>query len=175
MDFQLDQALPVLRATPLALRHLLQSLPDEWTLADEGPDTWSPFDVVGHLIHGDRTDWVPRVEHILKHGDRVTFPPFDRFAMLRESDGRELGDLLKTFEQVRAESLDRLDGLELTEADLSRKGHHPDLGRVTLRQHLATWVTHDLGHMAQIARVMARQYSEAVGPWRAYLSILSAS
>lgn len=172
MEFRFDDALPVLRRTPAVLRALLTDLPDPWIAAVEGPGTWSPFDVVGHLIHGERTDWVPRVEHLLRHGDAVPFPPFDREAMFAASKGRSLGELLDTFERLRRENVARLEGLGLTEADLSRRGRHPEFGVVTLGQHLSTWVAHDLGHIAQVVRVMARQYTTAVGPWRAYLSIL---
>jgi hypothetical protein len=172
MTYTFKDARSVLERTPAVLRELLLDLPDSWLRATEGPGTWSPFDVVGHLIHGERVDWIPRVEHILRHGDAVTFPPFDREAMFTDSDGRSPAELLATFEAVRRESLSRLDALNLTDADLARRGRHPEFGAVTLGQHLSTWVTHDLGHIAQIVRVMARQYSEAVGPWRAYLSIL---
>jgi len=171
-DFRFDDALPVLRRTPAVLRALLLDLPGPWIEATEGPGTWSPFDVVGHLIHGERTDWVPRVEHLLRHGDAVPFPPFDREAMFAASRGLSLGELLDTFAGLRAESLARLTALGLTEADLARRGRHPELGVVTLGQHLATWVAHDLSHVAQVARVMARRYGAAVGPWRAYLPIL---
>lgn len=173
MDFQIEEALPVLKRTPAALRALLAGLPDEWTRATEGPGTWSPFDVVGHLIHGERTDWIPRVEHILRHGAAVPFPPFDREAMFTRYAGLSLAELLDTFETLRDENLQRLAGLHLTPADLQRRGLHPELGVVTLRQHLATWTAHDLAHLAQVVRVMARQYKEAVGPWRAYLSVLA--
>jgi hypothetical protein len=172
VEFQFDDAVPVLRRTPAVLSALLSELPDRWTRADEGPGTWSPFDVVGHLIHGERTDWIPRVEHTLRHGDSVPFPPFDREAMFAASKGLSLAELLETFARVRAESLDRLSALRLTDADLERRGRHPEFGVVTMRQLLATWVAHDLGHINQIVRVMARQYQEPVGPWRAYLSIL---
>jgi len=172
MEFRLENALPVLRRTPAVLRELLSDLPRGWTDAVEGPGTWSPFDVVGHLIHGERTDWVPRVEHMLRHGEAVPFPPFDREAMFAASEGSSLRELLDTFGRLRAENLDRLHALEVTDADLSRRGTHPEFGAVTMGQHLATWVAHDLVHLGQIVRVMARQYSEAVGPWRAYLSIL---
>ena len=175
MDFQLDDALPVLRRTPDVLRALLADLSAQWTTATEGPDTWSPFDIVGHLIHGERTDWVPRVEHILRHGAAVPFPPFDREAMFRESKGVSLATLLDTFAALRSGNLERLAALRLTAADLDRRGLHPELGVVTLRQHLATWTAHDLSHVAQIVRVMARQYSEAVGPWRAYLPLLGSA
>lgn len=172
MEFQFDDALPVLQRTPAVLRALLPDLPSSWIGATEGPGTWSPFDVVGHLIHGDRTDWMPRVEHMLRHGDTVAFPAFDREAMFAASKGHSLGELLDTFGRLRTESLDRLAELRLTEADLARRGRHPEFGVVTLGQHLATWVAHDLSHAGQVVRVMARQYSTAVGPWRAYLSIL---
>ena len=173
MDFKFEAALPVLRRTPAVVRGLLSDLPSSWTDAVEGPNTWSPFDVVGHLIHGERADWIPRVEHLLRHGDAVPFPPFDREAMFEASKGQSLGELLDTFAQLRADGLQRLDALGLTDADLSRHGRHPEFGVVTLGQHLSTWVAHDLGHISQIVRVMARQYTDAVGPWRAYLSILN--
>ena len=165
--------MPVLRTTPSVVRELLEDLPASWTEAVEGPNTWSPFDVVGHLIHGERADWMPRVEHLLRHGDAVPFPPFDREAMFEASRGQSLGDLLDTFARTRTESLERLEGLRLSDADLSRTGRHPEFGVVTLGQHLSTWVAHDLGHISQIVRVMARQYTDAVGPWKAYLSILN--
>jgi len=175
VEFRLGNALPVLQRTPAVLRALLLDLPDPWTGATEGAGTWSPFDVVGHLIHGERTDWVPRVEHMLRHGDVVPFPPFDREAMFASSSGHSLEDLLDTFDRLRTDSLKRLVELGLTDADLARRGTHPEFGVVTMSQHLATWVAHDLGHIAQIVRVMARQYTEAVGPWRAYLSILGSA
>jgi hypothetical protein len=172
MEFKFDTALPVLTRTPSVLADLLADLPSSWTDAVEGPNTWSPFDVVGHLIHGERTDWVPRIEHLLRHGDAVPFPPFDREAMFAASQGRSLGELLDTFARLRSQSLERLEALGLSDADLSRCGRHPEFGVVTLGQHLATWVAHDLGHISQIVRVMARQYTHAVGPWQLYLSIL---
>lgn len=172
MEFRLDDAVPVLRRTPAVLRELLRDLPEPWTAAVEGPGTWSPYDVVGHLIHGERTDWVPRVEHMLHHGDSVPFTPFDREAMFTASTGLSLRALLDTFATLRADNVDRLVALKLTEADLRRRGRHPELGVVTMQQHLATWVAHDLSHVSQIVRAMARQYADAVGPWRANLSIL---
>ena len=172
MTFRFDDGLPVLQRTPGTLRALLQDLPPAWTDVTEGPGTWSPFDVVGHLIHGERTDWVPRVEHILRHGDAVPFPAFDREAMFAASRGRPLAELLDTFDRLRTDSLARLAALNLTDADLARCGLHPQFGVVTMGQHLATWVAHDLTHISQVVRVMARQYAGAVGPWRAYLSIL---
>lgn len=172
MEFQLRHARPVLERTPVVLRSLLHDLHDEWTSGNEGPNTWSPFDVAGHLIHGERADWIPRVEHILQHGDAVAFPPFDREAMLRASVGHTLADLLDEFASLRQNSLDRLDALGVTDADLTRTGRHPEFGVVTLGQHLSTWVVHDLTHLNQTVRVMAKQYGDAVGPWRAYLSVL---
>ena len=166
----------MLDRTPRALRALLLGLPEGWLdsslAADEGADTWNPFDVVGHLIHGERTDWLPRVEHILAHGDRVPFTPFDRFAQAEASRGQTLPQLLATFAVLRVDSLGRLQALKLTEADLARPGLHPALGPVTLGQLLATWVVHDLDHLYQVARVMAVQYTDAVGPWKAYLRIV---
>ena len=173
--FQFAEALPVLQRTPSALRALLLGLPEPWVVANEGDGTWTPFDVVGHLIHAERADWIPRVEHILQHGDAVPFPPFDREAMFETSRGKALEELLDTFAAVRLESLDRLAAFGLTEADLERQGRHPQFGVVTMRQLLATWVAHDMGHLSQVVRVMARRYSTAVGPWQAYLSILKRS
>jgi len=172
MEFQFDLAIPVLRRTPAALRALLLDLPDVWVGATEGAGTWSPFDVVGHLIHADRTNWMPRIEHLLTHGEAVPFPAFDREAMFAASKGLSLDELLDTFDRLRTGNLDRLVALGLTDADLARRGRHPEFGVVTLGQQLATWVAHDLDHIGQVIRVMARQYSTAVGPWRAYLSIL---
>lgn len=172
MEFQLSQARPVLERTPAVLRSLLQGLPAEWTTGNEGPDTWTAFDVVGHLIHGERTDWIPRAEHILEHGDSVSFPPFDREAMFAASRDRSLDQLLDEFEILRARSLQRLDSLRLTPDHLARRGRHPEFGAVTMSQLLSTWVAHDLTHINQIVRVMAKQYGGAVGPWRAYLSVL---
>lgn len=173
--FTLAAGIPVLERTPAVLRALLEGLPEEWIAATEGPDTWSPFDVVGHLIHGERTDWLPRAELILAHGESVTFPPFDRFAQFEASRGLTLAQLLDTFAALRAANLGRLRQLAPGPADLARRGRHPELGPVTLGQHLSTWVAHDLSHLAQIARVMARRYTGAVGPWRAYLPLLGRS
>lgn len=172
--YRLRDAIPLLTRTPGVLRELLLDLPEPWPGTNEGPDTWTPYDVVGHLVHGERTDWIPRVEHILAHGDRVPFPAFDRFAQFEASRGLSLGDLLATFATLRADSLAKLSRLHLTDADLSRPGLHPALGRVTLGNHLASWVVHDLDHLYQVARVMAVRYADAVGPWREYLRIVRA-
>lgn len=170
--FSLADAVPLLERTPSVLRALLRGLPEPWPSANEGGETWTPFDVVGHLIHGERTDWIPRMEHILTHGDTVPFPPFDRFAQAEASRGQSLSQLLATFAVLRADSLARLRGRQLTETDLTRTGLHPALGTVTLGNHLASWVVHDLDHLYQVARVMAVQYADAVGPWREYLRIV---
>ena len=157
MEFRFDEALPVLRRTPVVLRALLLDLPSPWIDAVERPGAWSPYDVVGHLIHGERMDWIPRVEHILRHGDTVPFPPFDREAMFEASRGCPLRELLDTFAQLRAHNVAHLVDLRLTDADLERRGNHPEFGAVTLGQHLATWAAHGLGHLAQIVRALARQ------------------
>jgi hypothetical protein len=172
MDFDLTQAIPVLERTPATLRTLLDGLPSAWTDANEGPDTWSPFDVLGHLIHGERADWIPRARMILEEGRSRAFEPFDRFAQFRDSEGKSLAELLDEFERLRAKSLGTLKGWQLTDAQLSLEGEHPVFGAVTLRQLLATWTAHDVSHLAQIARVMAKQYRDAVGPWRAYLPVM---
>ena len=172
MTFDFEEAIAVLSRTPRVLDVWLRDLPAGWITGTEGPSTWSPFDVVGHLIHGERTDWIPRVEHLLAHGDAQPFPVFDRFAQFEASKGKTLGELLDTFTDLRAESVRRLRALKLTSADLDRPGRHPEFGHVTLGEHLSTWVAHDLDHIVQISRVMARQYSAAVGPWRKYLRII---
>jgi hypothetical protein len=169
----MDEAIAVLARTPATLDALLRGLPDGWILAHEGGTTWSPFDVIGHLIHGERTDWLPRVRIILEHGQARAFDTFDRFAQFRASEGRTLASLLDELAALRRDNLRELATLHLTDPDLDRRGRHPELGVVTLRQLLATWVAHDLDHVAQIARVLARQYSDEVGPWRAYLRIVN--
>jgi len=172
MEFHLPLALPMLERTPAVLRTLLADLPSEWTDANEGPDSWSAFDVVGHLIHGERTDWIPRARMILEEGRSRAFEPFDRFAQFRDSAGKSLDELLGEFEQLRAESIRTLRGWRLTDEQLALQGEHPVFGAVTLRQLLATWTAHDLSHIAQISRVLTKQYRDAVGPWRAYLPIM---
>jgi hypothetical protein len=169
--FNLDEALAVLERTPASLSALLKGLPETWVRATEGEGTWSPYDVIGHLIHGERTDWMTRARHILA-GETRPFEPFDRNAQFTESRGKSLDELLKTFAGLRRENVAALAALALTDADLERRGLHPELGEVTLGQLLATWVVHDLDHVAQVARTMAKAYAEATGPWSAYLSIL---
>ena|SRR2546421_11627249 len=170
-DLKLDDAVAILERTPAALRALLNGIPETWERATEGEDTWSPFDVVGHLIHGERTDWIPRARHILA-GETRPFEPFDRTAQFIESEGKSLNELLATFAELRLENVAALLEMNLRDDDLARKGLHPEFGEVTLSQLLATWAVHDLDHLAQIARTMAKVYTDAVGPWQAYLSIL---
>ncbi|HYW73959.1 MAG TPA: DinB family protein [Pyrinomonadaceae bacterium] len=169
--FNLGEAIVVLERTPAALGALLNGLTDTWIGNTEGEGTWSPYDVIGHLIHGERTDWIPRARHILS-ADTRPFESFDRTSQFTESNGKDLAELLATFAELRRNNLTALVGMNLTETDLERKGIHPELGEVTLRQLLATWVVHDLDHVTQIARTMAKTYGDAVGPWTAYLSIL---
>ena len=170
--FKIREAISVLERTPATFRALLAGLPDRWITTNEGPDTFSPFDNVGHLIHGERTDWIPRAGIILAQGANRRFEPYDRFAQIRESQGKRLDELLDEFAQLRAENLGTLRAWKLSERELALEGEHPELGRVTLRQLLAAWVVHDLGHVAQTTRVMAKRYRDAVGPWRAYLPVL---
>lgn len=170
--FDLDEAVTILSRTPGTLRALLDGLSAAWLDCDEGSETWSPFVVVGHLIHGERADWMPRARIILAHGESRTFDVFDRFAQLEESNGKELGELLDEFEGLRRLNLAELRKLALSPEDLQRTGRHPDLGVVNLGQLLATWTAHDLGHIAQIGRVMAKRYTVDVGPWGRHLPIL---
>jgi len=171
--FVLRDAIQILGRTPEILRALLAGLPEEWTATNEGPGTWSPYDIIGHLIHGEKTDWIPRARHILQGPAEVPFGPFDRFAQFRESEGMSLDVLLAELERLRRDNLQELTSFNLNETDLDRTGRHPAFGQVTLRQLLATWVCHDLNHLAQIARVMGKRYREAVGPWKEYLSIFN--
>ena len=173
MSFDLESARLVLERTPAVLSGLVRGLPDAWVRRDEGAGTWTVFDVVGHLIHGEETDWIPRARMILEHGTERAFEPFDRFAQMEKSRGRSLDELLDTFAALRARSLAALDGFRLGEEQLAARGRHPELGVVTLAQLLATWVAHDLDHLVQVSRVMAKAYTEEVGPWRAYLRVLA--
>lgn len=173
LPFDPVAAAAVLHRTPRTLRALLAGLPDSWLGADEGDGTFSPWDVVAHLLHGERDDWMPRLRIILELGETRPFERFDRFAHRTESAGASIDELLDQFAAARQASLAELDSLLADGLDLGRTGVHPDLGRVTAGQLLATWVVHDLGHIRQIARVMAKQYGGDVGPWREYLPVLS--
>jgi hypothetical protein len=170
--FDVGDGIAVLERTPLVLRGWLSGLPEPWIDADEGPDTWSPFDIVGHLIDGEETDWIPRARIILAQGPDRRFAPYDRFRHLRERATATLEGRLDGFARLRAENIGTLRGWSLTEDQLSLTGIHPEFGEVTLAQLLATWVAHDLDHLMQIARVMGGRYREAAGPWRAYLRVL---
>lgn len=172
MNHNLQHTIALLSRTPAALNALLRDLPEEWTHRNEGEKTWTAFDIVGHLIHGDRTDWVARAKRILEFGETKAFEPFDRLGQERESQGKSLSQLLDEFVRVRSEKLDELRSLNLSAADLEKRGLHPALGVVTLSELLATWATHDLTHLHQLSRVMAYQYRKAVGPWSKYLGVL---
>lgn len=172
MTFDLAETLDLLGRTPGVLDRLLRGTPEAWHRADEGPGTWSAAGVVGHLVHGEETDWVPRARTILEHGEGRAFEPFDRFAHLERFAGWPLDDLLDRFAALRRENLETVRGWGLGEAELSLRGRHPAFGAVTLRELLATWAVHDLGHVVQAGRVMAKQQAESVGPWRAYLTVL---
>jgi len=172
MSIALPEAIQVLRRTPATLRVLLSGLGDEWLAADEGPDTCTPRDVIGHLIYGEETDWIPRLRIILESGERRPFTPFDRFGFKEKYGRLPIDDLLRRFAALREDNLGQLEALRLTPAQMELRGMHPELGTVTLAQLLATWVGHDLTHVSQVVRVMAKRYQDAVGPWRAYLRIL---
>jgi hypothetical protein len=177
MEFRMAEAIAVLTRTPATVSALLRGLPDAWVRCNEGrskdgQDTWSALDIVGHLIVGERTDWMPRVRILLENGEARPFDPFDRFAQLRESRDKSLEQLLDDFARLRKENLAALQALNLQPEDLTRRGRHPALGVVTLSELLATWVVHDLTHVHQLSRVMAYQYRDVVGPWSAYLGVL---
>ena len=171
-EHNLQHTLSLLTRTPVALDALLRDLPETWTFRNEGENTWSAFDVVGHLIHGERTDWMVRTKVILQFGEDQPFERFDRWAQVRESQGKSLGQLLDEFARLRSENLDELRALNLRPEDLERRGRHPVLGVVTLSELLATWAAHDLTHLHQISRIMAHQYREAVGPWTQFLGVM---
>ena len=172
MTHNLQDTISLLSRTPAALNALLRDLPDSWTLRNEGENTWSAYDVVGHLNHGERTDWLPRVKRILEFGETKPFDPFDRWAQERESQGKSLPQLLDEFASLRAENVTGLRALNLQPRDLERRGLHPTQGVVTMSDLLATWAAHDLTHLHQISRVMAHQYREAVGPWAPFLGVM---
>lgn len=173
MSFDLSETFDILERTPAVVGTLLRGTSASWHDVNEGPDTWSAFDVVGHLIHGEETDWIPRARLILEYGEGRPFEPFDRFAQFDRFSGWSLDRLLDRFTELRQANLETVRNWRLTEAQLALPGRHPELGSVTLRQLLATWAVHDLNHIAQIARVMAKRYAREVGIWRAYLSILN--
>jgi len=172
MSIALSEAVQVLSRTPATLRALLSGLGDEWLAADEGPETFTPRDVIGHLIHGEETDWIPRLRIILESGESRPFTPFDRFGFKEKYGRRPIDELLRRFAELREDNLRQLGALRLAPEQLALRGTHPELGTVTLSQLLATWVAHDLTHVSQVVRVMAKRYQDAVGPWRAYLRIL---
>ena len=168
----LQQTTALLARTPAVLDALVRGMPEEWTHRGEGAGTWTVFDIVGHLIHGERTDWIPRAKMILQFGDERAFEPFDRFAQQRESEGKSLSELLDVFSSLRRGNLTELRALNLQPSDLERRGRHPAFGVVTMGQLVSTWAVHDLTHLHQISRVMAHQYRDFVGPWSAYLGVL---
>jgi hypothetical protein len=172
MIYSVERSIEVLERTPEVLKALLSGLHEDWTQNNEGPDTFSPFDVVGHLIHGEKTDWRPRINRILEHGQEKAFDPYDRFAQYTESKGKTLAQLLDEFDALRSQNMEWFRSLSLNETDFEKKGMHPVLGNVTLRNLLATWVIHDLTHIAQIARVMAKQYKDEMGPWQQFFRII---
>lgn len=172
MEHNLQHTIALLTRSPAALDALLRHLPAPWTCRNEGANTWSAFDVIGHLIHTERTDWMPRARMVLRCGETETFQALDREAQLRASEGKSLGQLLDEFARLRSENLGELRGWNLRHEQLELRGRHPALGVVTLSELLATWAAHDLTHLHQISRVMAHQYREAVGPWSAYLGVL---
>ncbi|CAN5782447.1 hypothetical protein BH10BAC2_BH10BAC2_35560 [soil metagenome] len=172
MQFDLQKSIEILERTPIVLEQMLSGLHHDWTINNEGPDTWNPYDVIGHLIHGEKTDWIPRTKIILSASDDKNFVHFNRFAQLTESKDKTITELLDEFKKLRKENLDYLRSLHIDEVALNNTGIHPAFGEVSLQQLLATWAVHDLNHIAQTARVMAKQYKEAVGPWVGYLKVL---
>lgn len=172
MEFELEKSIEILQRTPQVLNNLLLGISNEWLLNNEGKNTFSPYEVVGHIIHNELTDWLPRIKIILSNRVEKTFEPFDRFAHLKKDQNIPIDDLLKEFENLRIQSLAELQNFKLKEPMFLKTGVHPDLGEVNLRQLLSAWIVHDLGHIGQIARVMAKQYKNEVGPWAAYLGVL---
>ncbi|MGB0869837.1 MAG: DinB family protein [Flavobacteriales bacterium] len=172
MEFNLSKSIEVLKNTPLVLDAYLSNLSDDWINNNEGDLTWSPYDVLGHLVFGEKTDWMVRIQIILSDSEQKIFEPFDRFAQFSDAPNETMGELIHTFKHLRAENVLKLENLNISETQLKLKGIHPEFGEVTLEQLISTWVVHDLGHIAQISRVMARQYKQEVGPWIEYLGIL---
>ncbi len=172
MEFKLDQSIEILKTTPFVIESYLSSLSKGWINNNEGEGTWSPYDILGHLIFGEKSDWMTRIKIILSDSDNKLFQPFDRFAQLKEDQNKPIEAMIQEFKDLRKKNIEKLTSLNNQEKNLSRVGIHPEFGEVTLQQLLATWTVHDLGHIAQISRVMAKQYSKEVGPWMEYLSIL---
>ena len=172
MEFDINKSLEILERTPKVLEDILHGLSDDWVMHNEGGDSWSVYDILGHLIHGERTDWMERAQIILNKKNDKKFIPFDRFAQFKEREGKSLQQLLSEFIELRIDNLEKLKALKITDTDLDKEGIHPEFGAVTLRQLLATWTIHDLTHIAQISRVMAKQYKEAIGPWIKYFRLL---
>jgi len=173
MNYSIDKSLEILDRTPRILETYLGDLSDEWIFCNEGDETWNAFDIVGHLIHGEKTDWIPRLKIILDDSENKTFKPYDRFAQFNESKGKSIRQLLEEFSKLREQNIEFLKSLNISETDFNKKAIHPSLGEVTLKNLLATWVAHDLGHISQVSRVMAKQYKDEVGPWIEYISILN--
>ena len=174
MQYDVSKAIEILERTPKVLSTLLSGISEEWTENNEGENTWSPYDVIGHLVHGEEVDWLVRTKIILEFEGAKTFEPFDRFAQFEKSKGKSIDQLLGEFTQLRKANLQAFKSLNISESDLDKKGSHPGLGTITLRNMLSSWVAHDLGHIAQISRVMAKQYSSEIGPWHEYLAIMKA-
>lgn len=172
MNFDLDKSIEILKRTPFVLEVLLNDLSEEWIKNNEGKDTWSPYDIVGHLIFGEKTDWMIRIKTILNTSENKRFEPFDRFAQLNEDQNKPINELIDEFKSLRAHNLKELTSLHIVEKDYDKIGIHPEFGAITLKQLISTWAVHDLGHIAQISRVMAKQYKGAVGPWVDYLGVL---
>ncbi len=173
MTFEINKSIEILERTPAVLEHLLGGLSAEWLKSNEGENTWSPYDIVGHLIHGEKTDWIVRARIILSNSKNKTFEPYDRFAQMQEDQERSIEELLSEFQELRTKNLNELKDLQIIDTKLEERGMHPELGEVNLKQLLSTWVVHDLGHLSQISRVMAKQYKSEVGPWIEYLGILN--
>lgn len=171
--FNLKDSIIILEKTPLVLHNLLTDLPENWVNQKDDEETWSAFDIVGHLVHGEITDWIPRTKIILESGKEQSFTPFDRFAQFKESEGKNINQLLDEFKILRSESLNSLREMNLQDEDLQREGIHPEFGAVTLEKLLAAWVVHDLGHLRQIARVLAKNYKAEIGVWEKYLPVVN--
>lgn len=172
MEFSIERSVEILRQTPSTLELFLSNLSDDWIFVNEGKDTWNAFDIIGHFIHGEKTDWIPRLDIVLNDNENKKFEPYDRFAQFENSKGKTLNDLLQEFKRLRNQNLNYLESLKLTEDKLDLEGIHPAFGTVTVRQLISAWTVHDLGHIYQITRVFAKQYKENMGPFAEYISIV---